>query len=297
MLLPGVLAGTFIPKNTDGVEDFTDAYAQHVGESMMRALYSELKDLLEGVMWMTEVCYVDVAVPSDKRRKNKIHAVFDGSRVFRVKKLTELEGASEVFLDALFPELYDDVHELLKRGSKVYLLKNPAMLRKLRIENNMKKSDESDAMLLSRISKEAFRLLMIEELEIKMRMRPLIREYEKIVRWEKTLKKLINQGFDYSFKEAVRLMDSERQKISRSSYLWGVYRKACEILRIKKSVELAILVVELPLHLPTVRLKGPLGLIPSGNKGRYDHELRRHIANFAITLYMNAKRGEASQIK
>ncbi len=30
----------------------------------------------------------------------------------------------------------------------------------------MKKSDASDAMLLSRISKEAFGLLMIEELEI-----------------------------------------------------------------------------------------------------------------------------------
>jgi len=133
-------------------------------------------------MWMTEVCYVDVAVPSDKKRgKNETHAVFDGSRVFRIKKLTELEGVSEVFLDALFPKLYDEVQELLKRGSKVYLLKNPAMLRKLRIENNMKKSDESDAMLLSRISKEAFRLLMIEELDIEMRMRPLIRKYQRMV--------------------------------------------------------------------------------------------------------------------
>lgn len=80
----------------------------------------------------------------------------------------------------------------------------------------MKKSDASDAMLLSRISKEAFGLLMIEELEIEMQMRPLIRKYERMVRLEKTLKKLISQGFDYSFKEAVRLIDSERQRISRS---------------------------------------------------------------------------------
>ena len=48
-------------------------------------------------MWMARVYYVDVAIPADKKRgRHKTHAVFDGGRVFRVKKLTELEGASEI---------------------------------------------------------------------------------------------------------------------------------------------------------------------------------------------------------
>jgi len=48
MWLPGVLAGIFILENLGGIEGFARAYAQHLGESMMRALCKELKDLLEG---------------------------------------------------------------------------------------------------------------------------------------------------------------------------------------------------------------------------------------------------------
>jgi len=40
---------------------------------------------------------------------------------------------------------------LLRRGVKVYLLRDTTKLKKLRIENNLEKNDESDAMLLSRI--------------------------------------------------------------------------------------------------------------------------------------------------
>jgi len=48
MLLPRSLARTFILENLDGIDGFTRAYAQHVGESMMRALCGELRSLLEG---------------------------------------------------------------------------------------------------------------------------------------------------------------------------------------------------------------------------------------------------------
>ena len=249
---------------------------------------------------MARVYYVDVAVPADKKRRGreKIHAVFDGERVFRVKKLTELEDAGEIYIDALFPELYDEILELLRRGVKVYLLKNTTKLKKLRIENNLKKSDENDAMLLTRIPKEAFKLLTIEELELKMRMRPLIKEYEKITCWRRKLMTLIKNGFDYNFKESVRLMDAARMRISGKIIsqittlpIYGeVYKRSCGILNIKNSAELAILVIELPLHLPLVRLKGMLGLVPSRNKGRYNHRLRRHIARLATSLYKNVKK-------
>ena len=51
------------------------------------------------------IYFVDVAIPADRkgRRKYKMHAVFDGSRVFRVGRLTELEDAGEVYIDAMFP--------------------------------------------------------------------------------------------------------------------------------------------------------------------------------------------------
>jgi len=60
---------------------------------------------------MARVYYVDVAIPSDrkKRGKHKTHVVFDGDKVFRVKRLTELEDAGEVFIDAMFPEIYGGV--------------------------------------------------------------------------------------------------------------------------------------------------------------------------------------------
>jgi hypothetical protein len=61
----------------------------------------------------------------------------------------------------------------------------------------------------------------------------------------------------------IRLMEADKARISKeiirqvsSLSIYGeVYRKACEILGIKRSTELAILVMELPLHLPMVKLK------------------------------------------
>ena len=225
--------------------------------------------------------------------------VFDGGRVFRVGRLSELEDASEVFIDALFPELYEEVLELLRRGVKVYLLRDATKLKKLRIENNLKKSDESDAMLLARIPKEMFRPLMVEEIEIKIKVEPLIRKYRWIARWKKTLKKFIKEGFDYNFREAVRLMRVDEAKLSREIIrqvsglpIYGeVYKKACEILGVKKSIELAILAIELPLYLRLTKLKKILGLIPNKNEGKYNHKLRAHVANLATSLYLSVKKG------
>jgi len=249
---------------------------------------------------MTRVYYVDAAIPSNrkKRRKEKMHVVFDGSRVFRIGKLTELEDASEIFVDTLFPEIYDEVLELLKKGVRAYLLKDTLKLKRVRIENNLRKSDENDAILLARIPIEKFRQLTIEEVEIKARIGPLTRKYRLIVRWKSTLKRLIKRGLNYNFEESVRLMEADRTRISReiirhvaSLPIYGdVYRKACEILGVKNSVELAILVLELPLHFTLNGLKGLLGFTPSKNN-RYRRKLRTHITSFAANLYIPARRG------
>jgi hypothetical protein len=44
-----------------------------------------------------------IAADKKKKGKNKTHVVFDGGRVFRVKRLTGLEDAAEVYIDAVFP--------------------------------------------------------------------------------------------------------------------------------------------------------------------------------------------------
>jgi len=166
---------------------------------------------------MADIYYVDVAIPADRKKKgrHKTHVVFDGDKVFRVKGLTELEDASEIYIDALFPELYDEILELLRRGVEVYLLKDTTKLKKLRMENNMRKSDESDAMLLARIPREKFRSLTIEEMEFRARMRPLINKYERLVRWKKRLKRLVKDGFDYDLRRVINLMEADRKKDSR----------------------------------------------------------------------------------
>jgi len=53
---------------------------------------------------------------------------------------------------------------------------------------------------------------------------------------------------------------------------------------------MAILAIELPLYLPMVKLKTLLGLIPGGDRRRYNHRLRGHIARFAANLYIRAKK-------
>jgi hypothetical protein len=46
-----------------------------------------------------------------------------------------------------------------------------------------------------------------------------------------------------------------------------MHREACRLLGINNSIELAILIIELPLRLPAINLKGLLGYTPSKNKG------------------------------
>jgi hypothetical protein len=254
-------------------------------------------------MWMADrIYFVDTAIPADrkKRGREKVHVTFDGSRVFRVKRLTELGDAGEIFIDSLFPELYDEVLELLRRGAKVYLLRELTKLKKLRMDNGLRKSDENDAILLARIPRERFRPLTVEELEIKIRIWPLVRRYRWIIRWKKTLKTLIKHDFDYNFKDAIMLMEADEKKISgelikqtASLPIYGeIYRKACETLGVKNSVELAILTLGLPLHLPLKGLKGLLGFTPDRDK-RHRHKLRAHISSFVMSLYIHARKGRS----
>jgi len=89
----------------------------------------------------------------------------------------------------------------------VFLLTNTRMLKKLRLENNLRKTHRNDAFVLSLTPKQWFRHLTVEEIEFKMKVRPLIRKYEWLARWKSTLKGLITKGFDYYFRESVKLIE------------------------------------------------------------------------------------------
>ena len=159
----------------------------------------------------------------------------------------------------------------------------------------MKKSDENDTILLSRISRDCFRLLTLQEMEKKVELWPLINRYELLTKRIKTLKTWIkNDRYDYKLRDSIRLMEKDKKGVAKKIIEIlsddAIYREACRMLNVKDSVELAILTIELPLHLPITRLKGLLGYTPDKNKGHYYHKLRRHITKFAVNLYMNTKR-------
>jgi len=244
---------------------------------------------------MARVYYVDVAIPSDRKkwRRHKTHVVFDGSRVFRVKKLTELDDATEIYIDALFPQIYGELMELIERNVKIFSLKNLRLLKRLREENEVEKSDEVDARLLSMIPRNHFKQLTFKELCLLK----LIGEYERYVEWRRIIRQWIQICPLDFFKECVRKLRSLAEhhacriieEIKNDENYAAIYRRACNMIGVKDSVEVAILVVMLPLNWKLSRLNGLLGLIPHRNKN-YNHGLRAHLSKLATTIYINNKR-------
>jgi hypothetical protein len=255
-----------------------------------------------GMLEIAKTVYVDTSpTATNSKQRQKPHAVYDGERIFKVSRLTKLKNIDEVFIDTLFPENYDDVLRLLRRGVKVYVLKDTRILKKLRKENNLKKSDEIDSQLLSKIPREYFRELTVREVELKIAVRPLVNRYEWIVEKRKILKQWKNRGYDYGFGESIRAMEADRLKISREiigminrSIYRDVYRRVCSELQVKDSVEVAILVLELPLTSGMDKLKSYLGFTPTKSDGRYNHRLRRHLESIASNIYINSYKRRTS---
>ena len=256
-------------------------------------------------MKMAKAYYIDVSwTASGKRRRNSKghpHVVFDGERFYEVDRLTKLEDAEEVYIDSLFPTIYPDILRLLRKRVKVFLLTNTRILKKLRLENNLRKTHQNDAFILSRIPKELFKELTIEEVKFKMKLRPVIKKYEWLVKWKGTLKILISKGFDYYFRESIKLIEEDLKEtakeiiymVSNSRYV-EVYRRVCDTLRVKDSVEVAVLTMELPLHLGVGKLRAYLGLNPVKNNNQYNRRLRRHLEALTYNTLINSYRRKDS---
>jgi len=240
--------------------------------------------------------YVDTsATATNGKRRRRLHTVFDEEKTFKVSRLTKLKNINEVFIDTLFPENYNDILRLLRRGVKVYTLKDTTVLKKLRRENNLKKSDEVDAQLLSMIPREYFRALTIQEMERKVKVQPLINKYELLSRRIKTLKIWIkHDGYDYRLRDSIRLMKKDKEETAKKIIeIFSddtIYMEACRMLGISESVDLAILLSGLRLESSSAAIRGYLGLTNNRN-GRYDRNMREHLTKLANMIYVNIKRG------
>lgn len=238
---------------------------------------------------MTErkIYYVDVA---NAGKKNKLHAVFDGKRTFKVRRLMELEDADEIYVDMLFPENYGEVLKMLGKGIKIFLLTETKLIKKLRVQNNVRKTDENDSKVLSLISKECFRNVSVEEIRRRMEMQPLIAKYEVLTRRIKTLKQWLKDGqtSEEIRKEIVktsREFEKERSKIGREiiSALGENYRKILEKIGLRGSVEAAILLTYLDLS------RGINKLLTYCWRSR---KVNEHLSKLVYSIYRHYLRGD-----
>ena len=211
-------------------------------------------------------------------------------KTFKVRKLTELNDACEIYIDAIFPQVYAEVLELLEKGTKIHVLRSPSLVKKFRDKNGAKKSYDSDAIILAKIPRIHFKELTLKELNLLR----FINIYEKCAEWKRIIKQWTNiYSLDPLEKCAKGLRSIHNyyghriiEEIMRNENYATMYRMVCEELELKDSVEVAILVARLPLNWKLSRLKGLLGLTPCGNRS-YNHKLRRHLANLAVTIYLN----------
>jgi len=116
---------------------------------------------------------------------------------------------------------------------------------------------------------------------------------------------LITKGFDYNFKEFIKLIQKDLKKtvkkiistVSNSRYV-EVYRRVCDILRIKDSVEVAILIMELPfLHQGCRKAESVSRAQPSKNNNHYNRRLRRRLGALAYNIFINNYRRKKDESK
>lgn len=158
------------------------------------------------------------------------------------------------------------------------------------MENNLDKSDEADAKVLSMIPPKFFREVTVKDIE----KDTLIWTFIKLSKRIKVLKNwskdgICVEGFEKLMKELQREKKSvERRIIEVARNSSEVYRRSLEELRIGDSVSLAILTLKLPLHMGRDKLKKYLGFTPQAREtGAYNHLMRDMLSRAADAVYKN----------
>jgi hypothetical protein len=268
------------------------------------------------------------AVYVDTARGGKLHTVFDGEKVFTVRSLIEIH-AEDVYIDVLHPEIYREVLEILKRGVRVYLLREIGLIKKIREEKRMEKNDENDAIALSQIPPRYFRPLSVKEMERKIRLNSLVNYYANLVRLKKTLSQwlansrvwmnsLKDVGEYIPWTGVLEKVNLLREPLSNSIKILEEYIKELakivveeaektevygEVLRrigLSSSISFALQILRLqtikdPRSVSVASLTGLYGYRPASINGRYDHRLRELNKNLALQLYSLARSGSLKE--
>jgi len=270
----------------------------------------------------SRVVYVDTA------RGGKPNMVFDGEKAFAVSSLTEIR-AEEVYIDVLHQEIYREVLEVLKRGVKVYLLRDAGLIKKFREEKKMEKSDENDAIILSQIPPEYFRPLTVEEIERKIRMNYLVNYYGNVAKLKKMLSQWVASSkiWMISLEDAagyiswtgvlekvnllreplnnfIKVLEDYIKELSKvvveEAERIAVYREVLRKIGLSFSISLALQMLRIqavkdPQKVSVASLTGLYGYRPAKNNGKYDHRLRELNDNLALQLYCLARNGSLKE--
>jgi len=144
---------------------------------------------------MTRRVFVDSKWSSKKNKNSKKYACYDqiNDLFFEVDSLAELKEYDEIYLDSsIFPNMWQQLKELVSNGRRVYYFSRPWQWKKIRQRfredlkaktGRISKTDRGDAFLLSKVyelsliknnTHRYFRLLTIVDVEL----RPLLMKEE-----------------------------------------------------------------------------------------------------------------------
>lgn len=257
-----------------------------------------LEKMLETAQKAVRRYYVDVHVNMERRH----HVVYDGQGCRMVKSLAEIpvEKDDEVYIDVLHARICDDALKLLQREVRVFILRKTDILSKLRAANNIEKTHENDAMVLSTLDESFYRELGVDE----VRLRKLIIEYNKYSRILRAMRKW--EGESKAFNEARRLIEREKHKLAREIIAVAEaaipqYKMVCEALKLSRrslygKVALADMLLNIDFSRGLRKILSYLGR-HQNNRKYYNKRMRMVLESLSIAYYGRFKVRAKEQVE
>lgn len=241
--------------------------------------------------------FVDVAVTSSRRRKR--HVCYDPQtgEIFEVDTLTKLNNYFEVYLDSLPARIYGEVLDLLEKNCKVFLLRDTNLVKSLRLQNNLEKSDRNDAYVLSLIPKELFRELSFKDLLLRrlishymMVDREIVRLKHKMGDEDEVIRKCIKDLIKAYEKEKERIGKEICEAIKNDRF----YKVVLDYYGYQRSALIAMLLLKIDFSRGIHKILSYLGL--HARAKNHNHDMRTMLSRVANNLYIKALKSRKSSI-
>lgn len=212
--------------------------------------------------------------------------VYDGQKAFQLKRMQRLRKAKAVYMDVLPTNRYDQVLRLVKAGVEFYMLKQTRLIEAYRKNNGIEKSDINDAIILSMIPKEMFRIIIYE----KLRMKQALQQYYIVADEIKVLKqksKTLPEQQQSTVRDAVNTLQRalrtlNRRVLEETGRILPEYQLVSEELGIH-GVSLAAVLTYIDFSFGLGKIKSYVGLHDSARKSRsFSRHARRAIQGVAL---------------